>query len=211
MLDFAHLLTAPTPLYECANVVNCPNGTYRTAESFSWWDISSLVYTPNQQFVRLPTHETPWQHQVLYPINTNRRPPNWWCNHCIQSLENFAPPRTTTYIKVPMQAWLNRYNQEYSQGQFDLTLTTIRPPQPSYQCGHPKCKLIIPPEELTHCKIVHIDNSTDIYIPPHLNHPWLCPEHTDELYAQLPRNHTMTIQVGPTLLGLLDLRNQNPG
>ena len=206
MLSFPYNLPIPTPYYECSNILDCPDGTYRTADAFSWWDPSSLVYKPTRDMILIPTHQAPWQHQILYPVNTIKPPAGWWCNPCIESLESFATHPIAPYSRTPMEAWLYRPNQENFLGQSDLILTSIKDPLSSYQCGHIQCPHYIPPDELSYCQVVYPDSQPeDAHNQTELRHKWLCVNHTDDFYAQLQHNLTLTVQIGPNLQGLLNL------
>ena len=209
MPRFPFNLTTPTAFYECHNTPNCPVDKLRTAEHFTWWNPQALTYRPTRELSATPTYDTPWEHQTLWTINTNAPTEGWWCLTCIKGLEQFATVNHGFPEPIPLQAWLGRRDQKDPDNTLDLAIHNLTVPEPYFKCGHADCNLTIPPEDLTQCRTSYANPSQDsLYKPAPLNHNWLCQSHTDELTAQLTRNPTLSVQIGPSLKGLLDLIEQ---
>ena len=207
MPAFPMSLNIPEALFECHNIAHCPNGEYRPPEMFTWWNPDSVLYESPEPLHLNDRPNSPWEHRVLHHTDTNEATPGWWCCDCISALENFGIPNPSAR-KTPLTAWLNRHSPQESEGKWDVVLTDITDPYQYFKCGHPDCALTIPPDELSHCKLVFIAPlAGDKYTTPKLNHNWLCVEHTDEFYAALAYNPAMTVQIGPTLQGLQVLRD----
>ena len=208
MPRFPFNLPVPTAYYECQNVPWCLVEDLRIAECFVWWDPMSLSYTPTKQVLAMPLPEAPWEHQTLYLAERNAPTKGWWCCDCISRLEAYATPKPGFPKPIPMASWLPQ-KDENDDNELAVVLHNIREPEPYFKCGANECNLKVPPDDLLYCATTYSNAKNDTsYKQIAQDQKWLCPGHTDELTAQLVRNPTLSIRIGPSLQGLLDLKGE---